>query len=173
MRRDLIPYLLLTFSIALVDIVTKLVVQSNMQLHESHEVFGSFFKITYVLNYGGVFGSRLGSNFFYLVSAIIVVLLVVFFLVRELGKNRYIDLALFVVLGGAIGNLFDRIRMGAVVDFLDFDFFNINILGYRFDRWPTFNIADVAVTVGMIIIVAAVIFGFGRAKDSEENTEDK
>jgi len=171
MRRNLLPYILLTVSIALVDIVSKLAVQGKMELYETHEVFGSFFKITYVLNYGGVFGSKIGSNFFYLITAIIVVLLVIFFLIRELGKNRIIDLALFVVLGGAVGNLFDRIRMGGVVDFLDFDFPNIKLLGYQFDRWPTFNIADVAVTVGMIILIATVIFGFGKAKDSQEISE--
>jgi signal peptidase II len=165
MRRRLILYLTITFSIAIVDIVTKLIVQRNFALHESHQVLGNFFKFTYILNYGGVFGSRLGSNVFYLISAIVVVLLVIFFLYREFGKNKYVDLSLFIVLGGAIGNLFDRIRMGAVVDFLDFNFLKIQVLGYQFDRWPTFNIADAAVTVGMILLVATVLFGLGKPKE--------
>ena len=171
MRRRLILYLTITFSIAIVDIVTKLIVQRNFSLHESHQVLGNFFKFTYILNYGGVFGSRLGSNVFYLISAIIVVLLVIFFLYREFGKNKYVDLSLFIVLGGAIGNLFDRIRMGAVVDFLDFNFLKIQVLGYQFDRWPTFNIADAAVTVGMILLVATVLFGLGKPKEMSADAD--
>ncbi|HDS01761.1 MAG TPA: signal peptidase II [candidate division Zixibacteria bacterium] len=171
MRRRLISYLALTVSIALIDIISKLIIQKNFALHESHQVLGDFFKITYILNAGGVFGSQLGSNIFYLVSAFIVVLLVVFFLFREFGKNKYIDLSLFIVLGGAIGNLFDRIRMGAVVDFLDFDFLKIQLLGYKFDRWPTFNIADAAVTIGMILLVATVLFGLGKTKEPEPDAD--
>jgi signal peptidase II len=171
MRRRLISYLAITLSIALIDIITKIIIQKNYALYESHQVLGNFFKITYIKNYGGVFGSQLGSNVFYLVSAIVVVLLVVFFLFREFGKNKYIDLSLFIVLGGAIGNLFDRIRMGAVVDFLDFDFLKIQILGYKFDRWPTFNIADAAITVGMILLVATVLFGFGKSKEPEPDAD--
>ena len=167
MNRRLILYLILTLSIALIDIITKIIIQNTYTLYESHQVLGSFFKLTYILNYGGVFGSQLGSNAFYLISAIIVVLLVVFFLFREFGRNKYIDLSLFIVLGGAIGNLFDRIRMGAVVDFLDFDFLKIQIFGYKFDRWPTFNLADAAVTIGMILLVATVLFGFGKPKEVE------
>jgi signal peptidase II len=163
-RRRLIIYLIITASIALVDIVSKLIIQNTLRLNESRQIIDGFFKLTYILNYGGVFGSRLGSNVFYLISAIVVVLLVIFFLVREFGKNKYIDLSLFIVLGGAIGNLYDRIRMGAVVDFLDFDFLKIHLLGYTFNRWPTFNIADAAVTIGMIMLVITVLFGLGKPK---------
>jgi signal peptidase II len=164
MRRRVLQYILLSIIIALTDIITKLIIQGNMTLLESRPVIGNFFKLTYLLNSGGVFGSKIGSNLFYLVSAFAVVLLVIYFLYREFGKNRYMDLSLFIVLGGAIGNLFDRVRMGAVVDFLDFDFFKFNLLGYQFNRWPTFNVADVAVTVGMIILVFTVVFGLGKSK---------
>ncbi len=171
-RRRLIFYLAITLIIALTDIVSKLIIQATFSLNESRPVLDGFFKLTYILNYGGVFGSRLGSNIFYLLSAIAVVILVIFFLIREFGKNKYIDLSLFIVLGGAIGNLFDRIRMGAVVDFLDFDFMKIRLLGYNFDRWPTFNIADAAVTVGMILLVITVLFGLGRAKEDSGIADD-
>jgi len=164
MNKKLLAYLWLTTIIALSDILTKVIIQSKMILGESKEVIGSFFKLSYILNYGGVFGSKIGSNLFYLVSAIGVVILLVFFLYKEFGKNKFVDLSLFIVLGGAFGNLIDRIRIGAVVDFLDFEFFNVNILGYQFDRWPTFNIADIAVSIGMIILVVSVVFGLGNKK---------
>lgn len=171
-RRRLIVYLIITFSIALIDIVSKLIIQSSFRLNESRPILDGFFKLTYILNYGGVFGSRIGSNIFYLISAIAVVILVIFFLIREFGKNKYIDLSLFIVLGGAIGNLFDRIRMGAVVDFLDFDFLKIHLLGYTFNRWPTFNIADAAVTIGMIVLVITVLFGLGRPKVEQKVADE-
>jgi signal peptidase II len=170
--RRLIIYLIITFSIALVDIISKIIIQHSFRLNETRPVIDSFFKLTYILNYGGVFGSRLGSNIFYLLSAIAVVIIVIFFLIREFGKNKYIDLSLFIVLGGAVGNLFDRIRMGAVVDFLDFDFLKIHLLGYTFNRWPTFNIADAAVTVGMILLVVTVLFGLGKPKVEQKVADD-
>lgn len=171
-RRRLIIYLIITFSVALVDIISKIIIQHSFRLNESRPVLDGFFKLTYILNYGGVFGSRLGSNIFYLLSALAVVILVIFFLIREFGKNKYIDLSLFIVLGGAIGNLFDRIRMGAVVDFLDFDFLKIHLLGYTFNRWPTFNIADAAVTVGMIMLVITVLFGLGKPKVEQKVADE-
>jgi len=169
MRSRILAYSSLTILIAALDIITKTLVEKNFVLGETRQVLGNFFRMTYILNAGGVFGSKLGSNVFYLISAIGVVALVVFFLFREFGKNRYIDLALFIVLGGAIGNLYDRIRMGAVVDFLDFNFFKINVLGYQFDRWPTFNLADAAVTCGMILLIVTVIFKLGRNEKTSDN----
>ena len=164
MNKRLIPYIFLTISAAILDIVTKLVVQANLKLGQSVPVIEDFFHLTYVL--------RLGSNVFYLVSALIVIGLVIFFLYREFGKNSYVDFALFLILGGAVGNLFDRIRMGAVVDFLDFDFFKINFFGYQFDRWPTFNIADAEVTVGIAILLLTFLFGLGRQVESERDNHD-
>jgi signal peptidase II len=169
MRARILAYSSLTIVIAALDIIAKLIIQKNFVLGETREILGDFFRLTYILNSGGVFGSKLGSNHFYLISAILVVALVIFFLFREFDKNRYVDISLFIVLGGALGNLFDRIRMGAVVDFLDFNFFKINVLGYHFDRWPTFNLADVAVTLGMILLIIIVLFRLGREEQSEEN----
>ena len=167
MKQKFLACLWITTIIALTDVLTKVMIQSYMTLGSSREVLGSFFKLTYILNQGGVFGSKLGSNYFYTVSAILVVMLVVYFLYKEFGKNKYVDLSLFIVLGGAVGNLVDRIRLGAVVDFLDFEFFNFNLLGYHFDRWPTFNVADVAVTVGMLLLICTVVFRLGRSSECE------
>lgn len=169
MRARIFAYSSLTVVIAALDIITKLIVQKHFVLGETREILGDFFRLTYILNSGGVFGSKLGSNHFYLASAILVVGLVIFFLFKEFDKNKYIDLSLFIVLGGALGNLFDRIRIGAVVDFLDFNFLKINVLGYHFDRWPTFNLADAAVTLGMILLVFTVLFRLGREDQLEEN----
>jgi len=165
MKQKLLACLWITTIIALTDILTKVIVQKYLVLGQSREVIGSFFKMSYILNHGGVFGSKLGSNLFYLVSAIIVVLLVAYFLYKEFGKNKYVDLSLFIVLGGAIGNLVDRFRLGAVVDFLDFEFFNINIFGYHLDRWPTFNVADIAVTVGMLLLICTIVFRLGQRSE--------
>ena len=99
MKQKFLACLWITTVIALTDILTKVIVQSYMTLGQSREVIGSFFKLSYILNHGGVFGSKLGSNYFYTVSAILVVMLVVYFLYKEFGKNKYVDLSLFIVLG--------------------------------------------------------------------------
>jgi signal peptidase II len=85
-----------------------------------------------------------------------------------LKQHVVLRFAFALILGGAFGNLIDRFLYGRVVDFLDFEFFDISIPpfsflfidfgGYHMTRWPVFNIADIAVTVGMIMIILNAIF---------------
>ena len=98
----------------------------------------------------------------------IAAILVFYYLIRMRDKNWLPQLALAFIAAGAIGNLVDRFIYGKVVDFLDIEFFDINIpsfniLGYTFSeysmtRWPIFNVADIAITCGMIIIISYLIF---------------
>ena len=83
-------------------------------------------------------------------------------------ENRLLRFSFAVILGGAFGNLIDRFLFGRVVDFFDFEFFDVSIppfsflffhfSGYSMSRWPVFNIADIAVTIGMILIIYNAIF---------------
>lgn len=138
----------------------------GMYLGESISVLGDFFKITFIENPGMAFGFNPGSDFKLWVSLFSLVasigLLVYLYLARE--KSLSLRIAIAMILGGAIGNLIDRmfygiiydyapLFYGKVVDFFDFDFFNFSILGRDYNRWPIFNIADASVTVGVLILV--------------------
>jgi len=138
----------------------------GMYLGESISILGDFFKITFIENPGMAFGFNPGSDFKLWVSLFSLVasigLLVYLYLARE--KSLSLRIAIAMILGGAIGNLIDRMFYGIiydyapmfygkVVDFFDFDFFNFSILGRDYDRWPIFNIADASVTVGVLILV--------------------
>lgn len=133
---------------------------------ESISVLGDFFRITFIENPGMAFGFHPGSDFKLWISLFSLIasigLLVYLFLVRE--KSLSLRIAIALILGGAIGNLIDRmfygivydyapIFYGKVVDFFDFDFINFSILGRNYDRWPIFNIADASVTIGVLILI--------------------
>jgi len=138
----------------------------GMYIGESISVLGDFFKITFIENPGMAFGFNPGSDFKLWVSLFSLIasigLLVYLYLARE--KSLSLRIAIAMILGGAIGNLIDRMFYGMiydyapmfygkVVDFFDFDFFNFSILGRDYDRWPIFNIADASVTVGVFILI--------------------
>jgi signal peptidase II len=164
-------YLLLLMAIVLslvvLDQASKLAVQSALSQAESVRVIGNFLRVTLVHNEGGAFSTRLGSSLFYMVGSIVVSIFVFYYLIRHHGHDRCLDLALAVIAGGAIGNLIDRFRLGYVIDWVDVEFFDIVIQpgrflfwehsGYQLLRWPVFNVADAAVTVGIILLIVRLL----------------
>jgi len=149
----------------------------GMYLGESFNVIGEFFKITFIENPGMAFGFDPGSDYKLLISlfslAASIGLFFYLFIVRK--KTLSLRIAIALILGGAIGNLVDRMFYGVifdyaplfygkVVDFFDFDFFNFSLLGRSYDRWPIFNIADASVTVGVLILIL-----FYKQHNSEED----
>ena len=152
----------------ILDQVSKYIIKTQMHHFDSKPVLGTFFQITYVVNEGAAFGVQLGSPKLFLVLSIIAAILVFYYLIRMRDKNWLPQLALAFIAAGAIGNLSDRILHGKVVDFFDIEFFDISIpsfnlfgwtlSGYSMTRWPIFNVADIAITCGMIVIVSYLIF---------------
>ena len=145
------------------DQVSKYIIKTQMDLFESKPVLGSFFQITYVENDGAAFGVQLGSPKIFLALSVIAAILVLYYLIRMRDKNWLPQLALAFIAAGAIGNLTDRFINGKVVDFFDidipsFNFLGITLSGYSMTRWPVFNVADIAITCGMIIIISYLIF---------------
>jgi signal peptidase II len=145
MKRALSVALIVLAIIAL-DQITKYLIVNSLSSYDSIEVF-SFFHIVNVRNTGAAFGSfkSLGSSFF-----IIVAVAAIGFIVYLLMKRTYNTVGLSLILGGAIGNLIDRILYGQVVDFADF------FIGSY--HWPAFNVADSALTVGIILILLTSVF---------------
>ncbi|RPI03218.1 MAG: signal peptidase II [Calditrichaeota bacterium] len=152
----------------ILDQISKVFIHNSMQLYQSFPVWGNFFRITYIENSGMAFGIKLGQNAFFTVFAVIASLAIMAYLYKMKGERFIARFSMALILGGAIGNLWDRITRGSVVDFLDFEFFDVNIPafkllflnfpGYTLDRWPVFNVADIAITVGMLLLVAFVMF---------------
>ena len=107
-------------------------------------------RLGHARNSGAVFGIMKGSGAYFTVFSIVAAAVIVAVLVLVKGMSRRVQLGLGFILGGAIGNLIDRLRFGAVVDFIDIG------VGERL-RWPSFNVADLAITVGVIIIIAKAL----------------
>lgn len=138
----------------------------GMHLGESIPVIGDFFKITFTENPGMAFGFDPGSDFklFISIFSLVASIGLIFYLYSVRNKSISLKIAIALILGGAIGNVIDRmfygliydyspLFFGKVVDFFDFDFFNFSILGRSYDRWPIFNIADAAVSIGVLVLL--------------------
>lgn len=163
-------YRILWISVAIfiLDQITKWIVKQNMLLHESISVLGNFFRLTYVENRGMAFGITVSNHVFFTVFAVLASVVILLYLFKLKGDQAWPRMSMSIILGGAMGNLLDRIIRGQVVDFLDFEFFDIKIRAFRFlfiqfngfelDRWPVFNVADIAVTIGMIMLLFYIIF---------------
>jgi signal peptidase II len=141
------------------DQATKIYIDRNMPLHGSITVIRQFFNITYLRNKGAAFGILANSSyrlpFFILVSAVAVcVIVVVISRLREDQKLSAVSLSL--ILSGALGNLIDRIRLGEVIDFLYFHWYE--------HYWPAFNIADSAICVGVFLLAVEMYLDERRAR---------
>ena len=140
--------------VVVADQVTKLLVVRALALHETVVVIPGFFDLTHSLNRGGVWGlgrdvSEGARLALFLGLPALIAALAAWYL-RELPlTDRLGRFGIAAVLGGAVGNLVDRVRLGAVVDFLAFH------VGDRY--WPTFNIADSAICVGIVALAISSI----------------
>lgn len=170
--------LYLTLVTVLIDQATKLAVKGfkipflnfeyfGMYHGQSIPVAGDFFMLTFVENPGMAFGIDLNSTAKPWISIFSVVASIglFFYLYSVRKQSRSMRVALALILGGAIGNLIDRcfygvfygyapVLYGKVVDFFNFDFFDVTLFGQTYDRFPIFNIADAAVSVGVFLLLA-------------------
>jgi signal peptidase II len=147
-------------AIVVVDQVTKAVVDRTMPLHHSIPIIDGFFNLTYIRNTGAAFGIFSGSHeVFRLPFLIGVAILAIGFILMMLKRLRDgetgLTLALAFILGGAAGNLIDRILYGEVIDFLD--------VYWSHYHWPAFNVADSCITIG----VGITLFYLIRAKGDD------
>ena len=156
--------------VIILDQWTKLLVLGSFEYGESSPIIQDFFSLTYVRNTGAAFGFLATANpnfripFFLAVPIIAMVILG--FLYRDLPKSsRWRALSLGLVTGGAIGNLIDRVRLGYVVDFLDFHYKNV----YYF---PAFNVADSAICVGVAILLLSTMDKTLDQKDKSSDVSD-
>ncbi len=153
-------YGVILFAILLVvDQLSKLWVQQVLRFHGQIRVIGGLLQITYILNPGGAFSTRFGGNNFYIIVASIATAVVLVYIFLSRNRRLALQISLFSILAGAVGNLVDRIRIGKVIDWID--------IGIGNTRWPTFNIADASIVVGLVIL----IFVGSNVQESEEDKD--
>jgi len=122
--------------VIVIDQATKYWIQSRMAYGESWPIFTDIFHITYILNPGAAFGILENKTWFFIAVAL-VLLAGVAYLYPRLPENMIVKLGTGLLVGGAIGNLIDRVRIGYVIDFFDFRI------------WPIFNVADICIVCGV------------------------
>ena len=145
--------------ILILDQLTKFVVDRTMPLHHSIPVIDDVFSLTYIRNTGAAFGILAGSaarfRLPFLVLFSVLAIAFIIMMVRRLpDREKGLITALAFILGGAIGNLIDRIAYGEVIDFLDFYWSRYH--------WPAFNLADSFITIGVLITVFYLIKAKGE-----------
>ena len=146
-RRKIVLYVAMVGGVIVLDQVTKAVVLRTLRPYSPVEVLGDFFRLTFIYNTGAAFGLHLGDSsrwvFMGLAAVAVGVLWMMFRGTPWRDRARLVAIA--SVTGGAIGNVIDRVRSSrGVVDFLDF--------GVGEYRWPVFNVADIAVTLGALLL---------------------
>jgi signal peptidase II len=149
-----LPYLLLVAATLVLDRGTKVLIRRRIDLNESISVIDGLFDITYVRNTGVAFGifssiSSPAKSVLLSVFTACAAAVVITYSVRSPAGNRLLQIALALILGGALGNLYDRLAYGYVVDFLEFYAGSYH--------WPAFNIADSAISVGVALLALEII----------------
>jgi len=141
--------LAISLSIIFLDQVSKSWIEHNVSFYQSIQVIPNFFHITHIQNTGGAFGvlsefkGILFKSFFILFTLLTIGAVV--FLYFKLEPNQHAPaLGIVLIIGGALGNLIDRIRLGGVIDFIDVHYYS--------HHWPAFNVADSAITLGAVLL---------------------
>lgn len=144
LHRDLLLLPVLAL-VVIADQITKALIRANLHIHESVPDEG-FFRLTYTTNSGAVFGIFSDQAVIMTIASFVGVGILLFFYYSHSGSERLVRLSLGLLLGGAIGNLVDRIWLGKVTDFIDVG------------PWPIFNLADSAIVTGITILVVIFLF---------------
>lgn len=163
-------FFLISVAVVVLDRLTKYIVEQRLPLHESISIIPGFFKLTHIENRGAAFGLFADSPSEWKVAMLVlfsvIALVVVSFL---LWKNSHAmtstGVGLALILGGAIGNLWDRLAAGHVTDFLLF-----YISRYE---WPAFNVADSSIVVGAGLLVVEILFSKSPAQEKARCAADE
>ncbi len=156
-------FYLIALAIVAADQATKAMILRSMRLGQSIPIVPGYFDLTFVLNPGAAFSllATLPENIrnpFFIVISIAAAILIIMYRARHLGGHRLASVSLGLILGGAVGNLIDRLRYGVVVDFLD-----AHVHQYH---WPVFNVADSAISVGITLLLIEMLLEWRRERRS-------
>ena len=148
----------LVIGVFVFDQVTKAIIRSSLSLGDSWPEEG-IFRIVHGLNTGSAFGLFAGFTNLLVVASIIGIVFILIVFLKQNNSVIWLRLSLGLIVGGALGNLFDRVKDGAVVDFIS--------VGW----WPAFNIADSSISVGMCLLLVTMLLGekFGWIKSDSDS----
>jgi signal peptidase II len=150
-------YVLFVTILVILDQYVKNLVVLNIEMGKRIPLIKDFFSLTYVRNYGAGFSILQNETRFLTILSIVAILILSYMLIKAKKNDTVSIISYILIISGALGNLIDRIRLGYVVDFLDFI-----ILGYDY---PVFNLADSYITVGCFILIIMVILESKNAKN--------
>lgn len=163
-KKSWIEYVVIA-GVLFLDLLSKYLVSHFMDLHETKVIIPKFLNFFYTLNPYAAFslGNRFGAKemrIFFIIFVSITTLIFLFIMIMSRKERLLCRLPLALIIGGAIGNLYDRIFFGAVRDFIQVEYFGIKLFGsYTF---PTFNIADSALVIGIIVFMLYMIIYFSK-----------
>ena len=155
-------FLGLAATVIAADQLTKAWLVSVLGPGESMPIVGDYLRLVHSQNNGALFGLFRESAVLFGLASIVVIGLIVLYHARS-GRSRYMSVALGLLLGGAIGNLIDRLRLGYVVDFVD--------LGIGGFRWYTFNVADSAISGAIVLLLLSALLT-GRGEPATERAAE-
>lgn len=162
-----VRFYLLALIIIVIDQLTKWSVQAKIPFNNVPvPAIGRFLYLTHTRNTGGAFSLFQAGNAVFVVVALLAIIALVYAYNKMRRTDLAVTAALALALGGAIGNLFDRIRFGYVVDFFDIQ------AGTGHSVWPIFNIADSAITVGIVLLAGHFLFARAPAEPVATTTND-
>lgn len=134
--------------ITVLDQLTKFLAVVRLMPKGTFPIIENVFHLTYLENKGAGFGIFADHTWLLSVASILIVAAILMYVLVKRPKDKLLNLSLTFMIGGAVGNLIDRIRLGYVVDFLDF----------RLIDFPIFNVADCFITVGAVVLAVYIIF---------------
>jgi signal peptidase II len=154
-KKTTLLFLVPALAVVALDQISKIVLAYNIPKYASIPVIKGFFNLVHVRNRGMAFGLMNrpghGFKFYFLIAATLGAIVLLLFWFRKMkDEDHNITIGISLILGGAVGNLIDRIRLGEVIDFLDF-----HIGSYH---WPAFNVADAAITIGIFWLAVNTLF---------------
>jgi signal peptidase II len=159
-------YLLVSTGVVVLDQVTKRLVASMIDLHDSHELVAGLASLTHVRNRGAAFGFLSNADLPYQavlfsVLSVVALLAIAAYAFKLPVAHKWTQVALALIMGGAVGNLIDRMVHGFVIDFVD--------VYWRAHHWPAFNVADSCISIGVVMLVLELF----RPGQSEPASPDR
>lgn len=137
--------IILTILVILVDFFSKYMVSKLMTVNETIDLIDNFFRITYVKNTGAAFSIFSNNTILVIIISVVIIGFLLFYIYKNKGNNKLENVSYAFILGGAIGNLIDRLVYGYVIDFLDFEMLSYDA--------PIFNLADTFIVIGVILFL--------------------